>query len=61
MGSCTDNQAKAPANKPINRVRRGPFVTDTTKSVVDRELEEEKKPGDEPPRIRCPALRLVPP
>ncbi len=30
-------------------------MTDTTKSVVDRELEEEKKPGEsEPPHIRCP-------
>jgi len=31
-------------------------VTGTAKSdVLDRELEEEKKPGEsEPPRIRCP-------
>jgi hypothetical protein len=56
MGSCAHNHAKATLGKPINRVRRGSVVTDTTKSVVlDRELEEEKKPAEsEPPRIRCP-------
>src|ERR1700740_2501488 len=54
MGSCAHNHAKATASKPINRVRKGSVVTDTTKSVVlDRELEEEKPGESEPPRIRC--------
>ena len=44
MGSCAHNHAKATLSKPINRVRKGSVVTDTTKSVVlDRELEEEKR------------------
>jgi hypothetical protein len=56
MVSCAHNHAKATLSKPINRVRKGSVVTDTTKSVVlDRELGEEKKSGEsEPPRICCP-------
>src|SRR5215467_8915798 len=55
MGSSAHNHAKATLSKPINLVRRASVVTDTTKSdVLDRKLEEEKKPCDaEPPRIRC--------
>src|SRR5215472_7365690 len=55
MGSCAHNHAKATLSKPINRVRKGAVVTDTTKSVVlDREVEEEKPGESETPRIRCP-------
>jgi hypothetical protein len=37
-------------------VRRGSVVADAAESIVlDRELEEDKKPAEsEPPRIRCP-------
>src|SRR5436309_12009964 len=42
MGSCAHNHARATASKPINPVRRGSVVTNTTKSVVDRELEEDR-------------------
>jgi len=53
MGICAHNHATATLSKPINRVREGSVVTDTTKSVVlDRELEEEKPGESEPPRIR---------
>src|SRR5437588_7060505 len=45
----------------INGVRRASVVTDTTKSVVlDREIEEEKKPTSAPPRMRCPLCRWSP-
>src|SRR6201998_1188981 len=56
MGGCAHSHAKATLSKPISRVRKGSVVTDTAKSVVlDRELEQDKKPGEsEPPRIRCP-------
>src|SRR5437868_357472 len=55
MVSCAPDHAKATVSTRIDRVRRGSVVTDTTKSVVlDRELEEEKPSGSEPPRIRCP-------
>jgi len=57
MVNCAHNHAKATLSKPINRVKKGSVVTDTTKSVVlDRELEEEKPAESEPP---LPALRLV--
>src|SRR5437764_12335489 len=60
MGSFPHNDEKATSSQTINGVRRGSVVTDTTKSVVDRESEEEKPGESQPLRIRCPLCRWPP-